>query len=149
MGRSRHPRRFLTPEESERVKEAVREAESRTSAQIKVVISRFAWRGVRHKAEEVFKRLGLDRTTHRNAVLLLLVTTSRHFLIYGDQGIHEKVGEAFWTGQRDAMAEAFKSGRFADGLVEAVRSVGGPLAEHFPRTEDDRNEVPDDVVEEN
>jgi putative membrane protein len=35
----------------------------------------------------------------------------------------------------------------ADGLVVAIESCGALLAAHFPRAADDRNELPDRVVE--
>jgi uncharacterized membrane protein len=145
MKRSADPRKFLTPEEARRVTEAVAAAERRTSAEIKVMIVRHCWDDIRRKAAAVFRRSGLELTARRNCAMILLVTTNREFLIHGDRGIHEKVGQGFWDGARDAMAERFRAGDFGAGLVEGVRRIGGKLAEHFPRAADDRNEIPDGV----
>jgi len=145
MQRSRSPDRFLTPEERKRVAAAIARAETRTSAEITVHIDRFCWGDLAAKAGKVFRRLRLDRTRERNAVLVYLVTTNREFLIYADEGIYRLVPPGFWDDIRDRMAEVFREDRFADGLVEAIDRAGGHLAEFFPRRPDDVNELPDEV----
>jgi putative membrane protein len=46
-----------------------------------------------------------------------------------------------------AMLTELKQDRMADGLIAAVTRVGAVLAEHFPRAEDDHNELPDRLIE--
>jgi uncharacterized membrane protein len=143
--RSKNPRKFLTPEELAEVGAAVAQAEFQTSAELRLVIVRHCLGSLERKAARVFREFGLHKTAGRNGVLILLVTTNREFLIHGGEGIHERVGQAFWEDVRDRLAERFRNGDFAGGLCEAIRTVGGRLAEHFPRRADDRNEVPDEV----
>jgi putative membrane protein len=45
------------------------------------------------------------------------------------------------------MLKDIRHGRIADGLVAGVRDVGAVLAQHFPRAEDDQNELPDRLIE--
>jgi putative membrane protein len=45
------------------------------------------------------------------------------------------------------MLGHIRAGRLAEGLVAAVEKVGAVLAEHFPRAEDDTNELPDRLIE--
>ena len=45
------------------------------------------------------------------------------------------------------MLVDIKAGRLADGMVAAVERVGAVLAEHFPRAENDINELPDRLIE--
>jgi putative membrane protein len=40
-----------------------------------------------------------------------------------------------------------KAGRPGDGIVAAVGHVGKVLAEHFPRSAADTNEIPDKLIE--
>jgi putative membrane protein len=40
-----------------------------------------------------------------------------------------------------------REGRIGDGLVAAIERVGAVLAEHFPRSSEDRNEIPDKLIE--
>jgi putative membrane protein len=46
-----------------------------------------------------------------------------------------------------ALLVEVRAGRPADGLVAAIERVGGVLAEHFPRSATDRNEIPDKLIE--
>lgn len=144
--RPTNPKKFLTPEESRQLAAAIVEAERKTSAEIKVVLVRHCWTDIHVKAANQFRKLRLDKTEQRNCVMFLLVLTNREFLIYGDQGIHEKVGQNFWDDMRDLMRERFEEERFGDGLAEAVGRVGEKLAMFFPRLAGDKDEVSDEVV---
>jgi uncharacterized membrane protein len=146
MARSTNPRRFLSEAETAAIHAAIREAEQGTSAEVKVVLARHCWGSVKRKARRIFGELGLDRTEQRNCVLLLLVVSNREFLIYGDQGIHEKVGQRFWDDVGRQMLDSFRREEFGDGICQGVRRVGEKLAEHFPHQRDDVDEVSNEIV---
>ena len=146
MARPTDPNRFLDPAEADDLACAVREAESRTSAEIRVVLVRHCWGDLRRKAIRTFRKLELDRTVQRNCVMIMLVLANHEFLIYGDRGIHEQVGQGFWDETRDLMARHFADGEFGEGLCAAVRQVGEKLAALYPWREDDVNEIPDEFV---
>jgi uncharacterized membrane protein len=146
MARRNEPvRRILTAEDEARVVAAIRAAEMTTSGEIRVHAEARAGREPIAAARRWFHHLGMDRTKLRNGVLVYLAVDDRAFAIVGDRGIHEKVGDAGWSAIRDRIQAAFAEGRFADGLEDAIRSVGGILAEHFPPGDGDRNELPDEV----
>jgi putative membrane protein len=46
-----------------------------------------------------------------------------------------------------ALLVEVKAGRVGDGIVAAVERIGVVLAEHFPRSAVDRNEIPDKLIE--
>jgi putative membrane protein len=46
-----------------------------------------------------------------------------------------------------ALVADVREGRPADGSCAAIRQVGVVLAEHFPRSADDVNEIPDKLIE--
>ena len=142
------PTAFLSADEKNRVEAAIRAAERRTSAEIRVVVSRKAKGDPLDAARRLFARLNMHETKERNGVLILLAVAERRFAIYGDEGIHRHLGQDGWERVRDGMAERFRNGDFAGGLVYAVEAVGRVLAEAFPWQEDDENELPDAVVEE-
>jgi len=146
MTRSTNPKRLLAEEETGRVNAAVAEAERATSAEVKVVLARHCWGDIKVKARRIFKDLGLDRTQQRNAVLLLFVVANREFILYGDEGIHAKVGQGFWNDVRDEMTAAFGRDAFGDGIAQGVRRIGEKLAQHFPRRQDDVDEIPNEIV---
>lgn len=146
MSRPANPATFLTGEEKQKIAAAIRQTEQQTSAEMKVVILRHCWKTIRRKAEEVFHHLHLDRTRQRNGVLILLVTTNQEFLLYGDQGIHEKVGPDFWNEVRDQMLDDFRRQCFGRGLENGILLIGEKLAAYFPRRQEDTDELSNDIT---
>ena len=146
MARSTNPRKFLSGTESARINSAIKDAESKTSGEIKLVMVRHCWGNMKAKASKIFKELRLDKTRDRNCVLILFVVTNREFLIYGGQGIHERVGQGFWDDIRDKMVAAFKQDEFGDGISRGVCRIGERLSEYFPYQRDDTDEISDDIV---
>lgn len=136
----------LTRADRARVTRAVEAAEAATAGEIVVRIVPKAEGTPREHALREFARLGLERTRDHTGVLLYVAAEDHAIELLGDAGIHAKVGDAFWTGTVERLSAAFRSGRFADGIVDAVGEIGKALAAHFPRREGDTNELPDTPV---
>jgi uncharacterized membrane protein len=130
-----------------RVVAAIGAAEQRTSGEIRVLVAKQPAPDPIRAAQEQFARLGMTQTAARNGVLIYVAPASRTFAVIGDTGVHEKCGDLFWTELAAAMSDHFKRGDFTAGLVLGVDRAGALLAEHFPRSPDDRNELPDQVEE--
>lgn len=144
-GHPRWVRRFMNEADLEAVRGAVALAEAGTSAEIRVHLDHTCPGDPMARAVAVFERLGMHRTTERHGVLIYVAVTDRKLAVIGDQGIHERVGEAYW--QRlvaDVMAH-FREERPRDGFLHAVRDVAAALRQHFPRRPDDQNELRDEV----
>jgi uncharacterized membrane protein len=141
-------RDFLSRLEHERIVSAIREAESKTSGEIRVYIQRgkFETDPVT-VAQKKFQRLGMSKTRERNAVLIFVAPRAHKFAVVGDQAIHEKCGEEFWQHVVDEMRAHFQNEKFSQALTEAINEVGKVLATHFPRTSTPSNELPDEIVE--
>jgi putative membrane protein len=102
---------------------------------------------VRARAIKHFK-VGAERRTHgRTGVLLYLSMREHRAEIVADQPIAEKVPAEVWGEAMADMLAEIKEGRIAEGLAAGVRDVGKVLSEHFPRAEDDQNELPDRLIE--
>jgi uncharacterized membrane protein len=145
MKRSNNPKKFFSSTEVSAIEHAIKDAESLTSAEIKLFVNRHCWRTIKGKAAGVFKKLGLHKTENRNCVLILLVLSNREFLIYGDQGIHEKVGQDFWDDTRATMATYFKKDLFGEGVCAGIKLIGEQLAKYFPAKSKDKNEISDTI----
>jgi uncharacterized membrane protein len=132
--------------DAEAVRQAIADAEARTSGEIRVSVSTFFFGNVRRTAERAFERMGMTATAQRNSVLIFVVPSRRAFVVLGDEGIHVKVGQEFWDAVAAAMSARFKAGDFTGGLVLGITEAGRQLAEHFPHQgERDRNELADEV----
>jgi uncharacterized membrane protein len=132
--------------DSDQVKAAIAHAEDQTSGEIVVSVAPFFWGSVEKAARVAFVRLGVTQTRARNGVLFFIVPSRRSFAVLGDQGIHEKVGQAFWNDVAAHLTESFREGNYTEGLVRGIAEVGRQLAAHFPYDPStDVNELSDDV----
>lgn len=130
----------------ERIKEAIQRAEHRTSGEICVSVAPFFWGSIEKAADKAFARMGVARTKDRNGVLFFVVPSRRKFVVLGDRGIHERVGQEFWHRVVAVVSEKFRTGDFTGGLVRGIEEVGEQLAAHFPYdAATDKDELPDDV----
>lgn len=146
MARARHtPACFLNRDEEERVLEAIRGFENRTSGEIRVHLSGDRYPDVLAAAKKTFEDLGMTATAERNGVLFFVCTKERRFAVLGDRGINEKIPPGFWDQVAAGVQTHFGAGHFADGLVEGIRQAGEALASFFPPREGDVNELPDGI----
>jgi uncharacterized membrane protein len=136
---------LLSKEDERRVIEAIRSAEAMTSGEIRVHVERWSGGASMEAAARWFERLGMKATRERNGILIYIAVDERAFAVVGDEGIHGKVGPAFWDALRDILRDAFAKGDHAAGLMRAIAEAGAQLQAHFPRREDDRNELSDRV----
>ncbi len=139
---------FFSEFDSERIVRAIGAAEGRTSAEIRVHVTRRVPEDIEARALRRFELLGMTKTAERNGVLIYIAPRAKRFRVLGDVAIHEKAGPEFWTGVAAVMEERFRKGEFTEGVLEGIARVGETLAAHFPRRADDRNELPDTIDEE-
>ncbi len=93
-------------------------------------------------------KVGAERRTHgRTGVLLYLSMREHRAEIVADEPIAAIVPAEVWGEAMADMLVEIRQGRIAEGLAAGVRDVGQVLSEHFPRAEDDQNELPDRLIE--
>lgn len=139
-------RKLLKSIDPKRVEEAIRQAESMTSGEIRVTVARLFWGSVDKAAEKAFVRLGMTETDQRNGVFFFIVPSRHKFVVLGDKGIHEKVGQEFWNQIVAEMSDLFHAGDFTGGLVKGITHVGEQLAAHFPYDHpSDKNELSNEI----
>lgn len=139
----------LTAEDQEKVINVIREAEARTTGEIRVYVeSHCAYMDAMDRAVEIFAQLGMDQTERRNAVLIYIATDDHQFAIFGDVQIFERAGgPLFWEKAAVRLKEYLRAGNLPDGLIVCVQEIGTALAQHFPYDpEVIKNELPDEIV---
>lgn len=139
---------FFNAEEQEKILTALRNAEKRTSGEIRIYLeSRNPLVDPLERAALIFTKLKMENTHHRNGVLLYLATKDKELALYGDTGIHTQVGEAYWKKEVQEMLENFKQKSLVEGIVNCIKHIGETLCEKFPYiSTEDKNELPDDIV---
>lgn len=136
---------FFSKDEEKRIVQTIREAEKLTSGEIRVHLDRNYEGSILGAAYRTFLALGMERTKERNGVLIFIVPDRHEFAIYGDRGINEKVPPNFWEEVRNVMQSNFRNAMFAEGICQGVKLAGEKLREHFPWTDGDKNELPDEI----
>src|SRR5690242_666342 len=104
-------------------------------------------RRVRRRAVTVFKAAAEGRTAGRTGILIYLSMAERRAEIVADEAILKVTDEHTWGEAMAVLLDEVKQGRVGDGVVAAIAQVGDVLAEHFPRSTTDTNEIPDKLIE--
>ena len=104
-------------------------------------------RRVRRRAVTVFRAAAEKRTAGRTGILIYLSMGERRAEIVADEAILKVTDDHTWGEAMAALLEHVREGRPGEGICAAIERVGGVLAEHFPRSEGDINEIPDKLIE--
>lgn len=128
------------------IEAAIREAERRTSGEIRVFISRHACTDPGKAARQEFTRLQMTRTPLRNAVLLYVAPESRNFALAADEGVQFRCGPSLDAAVAEVVLPELGQGRPGPAILAAIRRLGEDLAREFPSHTLDRNDLPDSVI---
>lgn len=102
---------------------------------------------VRERALTCFRVGAESRTSGRTGVLIYLSLAEHRAEIIADAAIASKVSPETWGHAMKAMLDPLRQGQMAQGMAAAVGEVGKVLSQHFPRSADDTNELPDRLIE--
>jgi uncharacterized membrane protein len=139
---------FFNAAEKERILTAIRECERQTSGEIRLYVeSKNPMVSPVERAAQVFFKLKMEQTDHRNGVLLYIATKHHEVALFGDEGIYNVTGAAYWDEAVKHMIAKFKGEDICQGIVQCIHEVGQTLREKFPYIPtEDKNELPDDIV---
>lgn len=104
-------------------------------------------RRVRRRAIAIFRAAAERRTAGRTGILIYLSMAEHRAEIVADEAILKVTDDHTWGEAMASLVGEVRQGRPAEGIVAAIERVGTVLAEHFPRSADDVNEIPDKLIE--
>lgn len=137
---------FLTSKEEYRLMDAIREVESRTSAEIRVcIIQKRIWWHERY-AWKLFDLAGMRKTRNRNAALIVMMPRSKKIVVIGDTGLNAVLAQGYWEETVDTMIHHMKNEGPLSALLVGLHKLGDTLAEHWPRELDNPNELADEMI---
>jgi len=139
---------FFTAAEKERIVDAIRLAEKETSGEVRLFVEgKNPFMNPIDRAAEIFFKLKMQETEHRNGVIVYVATKHKELALFGDEGIHKAVGSEYWNDAVKKMLAHFSSNDICGGLVQCIQQIGQTLKEKFPYSPtDDKNELPDEIV---
>ena len=139
-------KQFLTRDEEKRVMKSIKHAETESSGEVRVYIESRCHKLTNERTVEIFRKLKMQNTHERNGVLIYIALDEKKFAIFGDEGIHHKLGFSFWTAEAATLKSFLTEGRMVEGICQVVEDIGQTLKTHFPHPPDDKNELPDKPV---
>jgi putative membrane protein len=102
---------------------------------------------VQRRAREQFAAQGMYLTQERTGLLVYASLAERQAVVIADQGVAAKLPAKSWDEVVVALTNGMKAsdpgGGFAAAISKAADLMEGPL----PRLPDDKNELPDTVIE--
>lgn len=102
---------------------------------------------VRRRAQEQFAARGLHLTKGRTGVLIFASLAERRAEVIADVGIASQTTPETWRAVVDALTAGMKSRDPGEGFAAAIAAAAEVLEQHAPRRHDDRNELPNTVIE--
>jgi uncharacterized membrane protein len=145
--RFRSAQQHFSEADEQRIVEAIRQAEMRTSGEIRIYIEhRCKFVDPVDRAAELFFGLQMEQTQDRNGVLIYLAMKDRQLAVFGDEGIHRIVGSEFWNREVAKILAEFGALHYVDGITTIIHDIGDVLQEKFPYHSEDRNELPDNII---
>ena len=135
------------------IEHAIRDTETQHSGQIRFAVEAalelaplLAGQTAQQRAIDMFSKLRVWDTEHNNGVLIYLLLADRDVEIVADRGVHDKLGKAVWEEICHEMESTFRNGKFEEGVLAGIHSVGRHLASHYPHAGVKRNELPNRPV---
>jgi uncharacterized membrane protein len=139
------PSKFFTEEQKKQITDAIKDAENKTSGEIRLHVEKNCKINVMDRAAYIFSKLKMHKTEKRNGVLFYLAVDDHKFAILGDAGINAVTPDDFWDEIRDVVLDYFRKNQYADGLAKGIRMAGKALQEQFPYQSDDVNELSNEI----
>ena len=139
-------KKFFSPEEEHLIVSAIQNAERSTNGEVRVYVeSRCSYVDALDRAIELFAQMGMQATEERNAVLVYVAIKDHQLAVFGDEGIHRKVGNEYWNQEVNKMIRDFNRDDYAKGIAGCVEDIGQALQQFFPYKDKDKNELSDDI----
>lgn len=138
--------KFFSSEEQQLITAAIQNAERCTSGEVRVYVeSRCSYMDALDRAVELFAEMKMNATEERNGVLVYVAIKDHQLAVFGDEGIHRKVGPEYWNTEVGKMLRDFNRHDFAKGIAGCVEDIGQALQQFFPYTDKDSNELSDEI----
>ncbi|MBI5075434.1 MAG: hypothetical protein HZB62_09775 [Nitrospirae bacterium] len=105
-------------------------------------------KAVQERALRAFYEKGLYKTKANTGVLFFISLLEHKVWVLADKGIYEKIDQQTLDTYALTVSRGIKEGRACDMLCQAIKASGSVLAEHFPMTPGDTNELSNQVMTE-
>jgi uncharacterized membrane protein len=120
---------------------------SNTASMTFIVPKKILQKRCEELAFEQFYNSGIDKTSNHKAILIFICLKSRYIRVIADAKIDEVVKDDVWEKVVQNFVLRAKESRVAEGILETLDSCGEILIKNFPRDEDSKDELSNEVIE--
>jgi len=100
----------------------------------------------RRRAENAFLEEEVFNTRHRTGIMIFVSFFEHEVIVMADRGISKVVEQKQWDSLVADIVKEIRAKRIVEGLEAGIRQCGELLLEKgFHKTDDDVNELPDDL----
>ena len=135
---------FLSEAEQRAIADKISEIEACTDSELRVHVESFCKIDPVKRAAKVFHDLAMYKTKERNGVLFYIAIKDQKLAIWGDEGIDNHLGQAFWQVEIELMVKHFKEAKYYQGLDLAIAKIAEKLQELYPFT-GHKNELSNEI----
>ena len=101
---------------------------------------------VKERALRAFYEKGLYKTKANTGVLFFISLLEHKVWVLADKGIYEKIDQQTLNAYALTVSRGIKEGSACDALCQAINEAGKILAQHFPLTLGDTNELSNQIM---
>jgi uncharacterized membrane protein len=143
--------KYLSEDERLQLQAEIANVEDVTSGEIRLSIreKRRFWEKLYQPYELAvrdFEKLGITNTKYKTGILIFIIFDERYFNILADEGINSKIPDTVWNEMEEKLKIEFRNGNYFAGIMHIIDEMGGILKQEFPKSSEDVNELPDEIV---
>lgn len=144
-------KKYLTKEDLEKIQSLISDIEKETSGEIRLCLRlkrnfREKKLSTREIAVSEFFSLGMDKTRDGTGILIFILFKERLFEIVADKHIYGKIDKSKFDSIVSEMSREFRNGNYLNGIIHCIKETGEIMKREFPRSPEDVNELPDEIV---
>lgn len=98
------------------------------------------------RAEIEFARKKMSETKARTGILLLVSMMERRAVVLGDKAIADRLSPETWDEVVHLMTSELKQKDLEKGMIKAIEKCGQILAQNFPPSRENPNELVDKLI---
>ncbi len=142
--------KYLSEDDLKAISLKIGEIEKTTSAELVITIKeKRSWRekfkSINQLAEKEFTNAGIKNTKSGTGILFFIIFNAKEFCILADKAINDKVSQSVWDKIAEELVNYFKAEKYREGILKVIDEAGKILSENCPISEDDRNELSDEI----
>ena len=101
---------------------------------------------VEQRALTEFYNIRVHHTKKSTGILIFVSLMERRAVVLGDEAIAQKLAPETWDKLLQELVGSIQSRELANGFSKAVIDCGKLLSEHFPKPQDDTNQLQNHLV---